>query len=129
MQSRRRAPILTAPPDGQEDPSSETSFTVCHETDETAAATAVTETGAVVRGGSDVANVALEEKDSDHSMRLGLCRRVGLRKVGQRSSRDLPKTNTALSQACQKSHGYRPPTAPGFMMGSFSGDVSDPVLS
>ena len=126
LQSRRRAPILTAPPDDQEDPSTKISFTVCHET---AAAAAATETGAVLRGGSDVTNVAIEEKHSDHSivhsMPLGSCRRIGLRKVGKGSSRDLPKNNTASSHVCQKSHGYRPPTAPGFMMGFISGDVSN----
>lgn len=115
LQARRRTPILTAPFETQDDLSTETCFTVCQVT----AAAAVTEVSGVYTGSSglcDGADIGGKEKHSEQSLLRGSCPRIGLRRVGLGSSRNLPKKQNVLAQVgqrvCQKSCGYRPPTLP-----------------
>ena len=72
-------------------------------------------------------NFPEKRRDTTHSVKLGSCRRIGLRRVGLGSScdtsggQDLLRTRTPPSQTKER---FRPPTTPVFIAKSSFGDVS-----
>jgi len=149
MQPRRRAPLLTAPPEDlrtQQTVSREpvvycdlptaSSSTDFPEFRSKPKAMAITGEGEItcrsLQGKSsqlhevNLENLCKERHDSGQSTSRSSCRRVGLRRVGLGYARDLHSGQNAMSQTGQhfrqKSNGYRPPTAPEFA----SGEVSIP---
>ena len=69
------------------------------------------------------------KENKETSAPVGSCRRVGLRRVGLGKSRELPKNQQEFCQTREGIHGkqdgYRPPTVPSYMAGTLSGDVSN----
>ncbi|KAJ7369746.1 Protein zgrf1 [Desmophyllum pertusum] len=141
--SRRRAPLVTAPPEDQDTP-----CTIPPNTDvyrERLTGTCATELPGVCRKTTSTIgkrSIGLSQRETTepsaanvgnltekgNSTLLGSCRRVGLRRVGLGCTRDLPDSQNAMSQtrqqSSQKSDGYRPPSAPGFVANTLSGDRS-----
>lgn len=76
----------------------------------------------------DGTELAVKE-NKETSAPVGSCRRVGLRRVGLGKSLELPKNQQEFCQAREeirgKQDGYRPPTVPSYMSGTLSGDVSN----
>ena len=134
LQSRRRAPMLTAPP---EDHDTQHAVPLNTQATGTCSTELIHET-TVVTGPSqreasrpcEGANVAVKEKDTEHSMLRGYCPRIGIRRVGLERARDLPPLSQTREQVtCQQKSGFRPPTAPGFLQAQLSsGDVSRGLL-
>lgn len=147
MQSRRRNPLVTAPPEDLDtqqtgsrnsvayyDPPTGTCSTdfpgFCSKT------TATTELqkrdpyqGEIGQPHEDIdGNLTEKRQNPRHSTSLGSSRRVGLRRVGLGCKRDLPSGQNAMFQARkeigQKSDSYRPPTAPEFVANHLPGNVS-----
>lgn len=73
-------------------------------------------------------NFPEKRRDTTHSVKLGSCRRIGLRRVGLGSSCDTSSGQDLLSQArtppSQTKERFRLPTTPVFIAKSSSGDVS-----
>ena len=149
MQPKRRAPLLTAPPEdlslqqtvsrnpvvyhGLPNACSSAEFLKFSSKPKAMAITGEREIGPLQGETSqlhkaNVGNLCKKGHDTGQSTLRSSCRRVGLRRVGMGCSRDLPNSENALSQTGlqfrQKSNGYRPPTAPEFMSKNSSGDVS-----
>ena len=149
MQPRRRAPLLTAPPEDlrtqqtvSRDPvayrglptaSSSTDFPELSSKPKAMAITGEGEIGPLQRNTSqfheaNVGNLCKERHATGQSTSRSSCRRVGLGRVELGYTRDFRNGQKAISQIGQqlrkKSNGYRPPTAPEFAANSSSGDVS-----
>ena len=152
LQSRRRAPLVTAPPDDldtqqagfrnsvacYDPPTGRCSTDLPEFYSKTTEKTEMRELGPsrgetsqpleVVDG-----NFTEQRQNPRQSTSFGSCRRVGLRRVGLGCKRDLPSSDIAMSQtrkqfSQQKSNSYRPPTAPDFVANSLSGDVRIPLF-
>ncbi|RMX43744.1 hypothetical protein pdam_00023690 [Pocillopora damicornis] len=74
----------------------------------------------------NLGNFPEKRRDTTHSVKLGSCRRIGLRRVGLGSSCDTSSGQDLLSQArtppSQTKEGFRPPTTTVFIANSSSGD-------
>ena len=153
LQPRRRAPLLTAPPEDlgtqqtvcrnpvvYHDLATATRSTKLLEFSSKPKVLAITGEGEIgpPQGETsqlyeaNVGNLCNERHDTGQSTSRIPCRRVGLRRVGMGCSRDLSNVQNTTShtgpQFRQKSNGYRPPTAPEFLSNSSSGDVSIALL-
>lgn len=76
-------------------------------------------------GGTELA----VKENKENSAPVGSCRRVGLRRVGLGKSRELPKNQQEFCQTRggihEKQDRYRPPTVPSYMASTLSGNVSN----
>ena len=149
MQPRRRAPLLTAPPEhlntqqtvsrnpvgyrGLPAASSSTDFVEFSSKPKAMAITREGEIGPLQGETSqlhktNVGNLSNERHGTGPFASRSSRRRLGLRRVGMGCTRDLRNAQNAMSQTGQqfrqKSNAYRPPTAPEFAANSSSGDVS-----
>ena len=137
FQSKRRAPILTAPREDHGIQQTVPENTPAHK---------ITSAGMYpTKHYSEFSNVLTAfhreskslcvgtelavKENKENPAPVGSCRRVGLRKVGLGKSRELPKNQKEFCQTREGIHekqdGYRPPTVPSYMAGTLSGDVSN----
>lgn len=137
FQSKRRAPILTAPREDHGIQQTVPENTPAHK---------ITSAGmypnkhysefsnvlTAFHGESKSLCVGTElavKENKETSAPVGSCRRVGLRRVGLGKSRELPKNQQGFCQTREGIHEkqdrYRPPTVPSYMSGTLSGDVSN----
>jgi len=135
-QSKRRAPILTAPREDlgiqqtvpEKTPAHKITsagmYPTKHYTEFSNVSTAFHGESKSLCGGTELA----VKEDKENSAPVGSCRRVGLRRVGLGKSRELPKNQQEFCQTRQGIHEkedrYRPPTVPSYMAGTLSGNVS-----
>ena len=147
LQPRRKCPFITMPPSDHSLP--RTVFPSTNEYLHTMTEPNLTELPEVCRqtakpGGTrgqaphqwgkeqpddmNLGNFPEKRRDTSHSVKLGSCRRIGLRRVGLGSSCDTSSGQDLLSQArtppSQTKERFRPPTTPVFIAKSSSGDVS-----
>ncbi|XP_074607427.1 uncharacterized protein LOC141860282 isoform X4 [Acropora palmata] len=110
---RNRAPLLTSPSEDRDD-------IVSHERSASSSQleAALSSDGRI----SEDENLYEKSKDTDNSVVVDSDRHNGLRRVGL--GRKLLK-NHVRSQVVQRSHGFRPPTAPGFTTESLSSRERD----
>ena len=137
FQSKRRAPILTAPCEDhgiqqtvpENTPAHKNTsagmYPTKHYSEFSNVLTAFHGESKSLCGGTEPA----VKENKETSAPVGSCRRVGLRRVGLGKSRELPKNQQDFCQRREEIHGkqdrYRPPTVPSYMAGTLSGDVSD----
>ena len=136
FQSKRRAPILTAPREDlsiqqtvpENTPAHKNTsagmYPTKHYSEFSNVSTAFHGESKSLCGGTELA----VKENKENSALVGLCRRVGLRRVGLGKSRELPKNQQEFCQTRKEIHGkqdgYRPPTVPSYMAGTLSGNVS-----
>ena len=137
FQSKRRAPILTAPREDhriQQTVSENTPahkipsagmYPTKHYSEFSNVLKAFPGESKSLSGGTELA----VKEDKENSAPVGSCRRVGLRRVGLGKSREPPKNQLEFCQTREGIHEkqdrYRPPTVPSYMSGTLSGDVSN----
>lgn len=137
FQSKRRAPILTAPREDHGIQQTVPENTPAHKITSagmypTKHYSEFSKVLTAFHGESkslcDGTELAVKE-NKETSAPVGSCRRVGLRRVGLGKSRELHKNQQEFCQTREGIHGkqdgYRPPTVPSYMAGTLSGDVSN----
>ena len=137
FQSKRRAPILTAPREDhgiqqtvpENTPAhkntSSRMYPTKHYSEFSNVLTAFHGESKSLCGGTELA----VKENKETSAPVGSCRRVGLRRVGLGKSRELPKNQQEFCQTREGIHEkqdrYRPPTVPSYMASTLSGNVSN----
>ena len=137
FQSKRRAPILTAPHEDhgiqqivpENIPAHKNTSAGMYPTKRYSEFSDVLKTfHGKSKSQCDGTELSVKE-NKENSAPVGSCRRVGLRRLGLGKSRELPKNQQEFCQTREEIHGKqngdRPPTVPSYMTGTLSGDVSN----